>query len=261
MDNPITIIFAILFILIIYLQIQINILKNNQENFDAPDSNTQAIANLNNLASNILNNDQLTVPTNISISGQINLTNDISLVPGTDKWLRVYSTTTKNYDAGFAAQNLWCQNGTLFAKNASVTGNLTANDINVKGLNINSTADPLIMGSKNKWLFNTYDDGESLEIKRVQPGSPSGWSDSLFILDKNGNLNVKGSISCNGTITAIGNINTSSHLIAAGVVSTGTGDSKYTLFGGTEGFRIATGNANDTERHWFRRNPGVKNWG
>jgi hypothetical protein len=260
MDNPVTIIFAILFILIIYLQIQINSLKNNQENFDAPDLNTQAIANLNNLASNILNNDQLTVPTNISISGQINLTNDISLVPGTDKWLRVYSTTTKNYDAGFAAQNLWCQNGTLFAKNASVTGNLTANDINVKGLDITSTDNPLQLGSRNKWLFNTYDNEERLIIRRAN----GGWSDPLFILDKDGNLNVRGSISCNGTITATGNINTSSNLIAAGGVSTGTGGNKYTIFGGNgnDGLRIATGDANDDLRHFFPKNPNPKqkNW-
>jgi hypothetical protein len=241
MDNSVTIMFAILLVFIIYLQIQINKLSsNNQENFDTPDPNTVAIANLNNLANSILNKNALTISTDTTISGQINVPYDMSLVAGNDKWLRVYSTTTKNYDAGFAAKNLWCGDGTLTAK----------------GVSIISTDNPLIMGSKNKWLFNTFDDTETLIIRRAN----GDWSEPLFILDKNGNLNVKGSISCNGTITATGNINTASDLIAAGGVSTGTNDAKYTLWGGGDGFRISTGGANDTQRHWFRKNPGQKNW-
>jgi hypothetical protein len=66
------IMFTILFIAIIYLQIQIN--KNNtQENFDAT-VDTTAIANLNDLASKILTNNKLTISSDTTINGALTAT-------------------------------------------------------------------------------------------------------------------------------------------------------------------------------------------
>jgi hypothetical protein len=80
-------ILVIIILIFIYFSYQINSLKNNKENFDTPDPNTIAIANLNNLASNILNKNALTIPTNTTISG--------SLTYGSDKNVTFNNISTK----------------------------------------------------------------------------------------------------------------------------------------------------------------------
>jgi len=98
MDNSMLIMNAILFILIIYLQLQINKLSNNnQENFDAASDNIASINNLGKLAGDILNTTTgtLKIPVTTNINGGLSLNggiiaaghsslNDVYVVGGTD---------------------------------------------------------------------------------------------------------------------------------------------------------------------------------
>jgi hypothetical protein len=81
-DYIILVLFIIMFI---YFTYQINSLKD-RENFEI-DPNTIAIANLNNLASSILNSNTLNIPTNTTISG--------SLTYGSDKGVTFNNMSTK----------------------------------------------------------------------------------------------------------------------------------------------------------------------
>jgi hypothetical protein len=66
-------ILVLIALMFVYFNYKINKLENNKENFDTTDPNTVAIANLNNLASSILNSNTLNIPTNTTINGDLNI--------------------------------------------------------------------------------------------------------------------------------------------------------------------------------------------
>ena len=134
---------AILFILIIYLQLQINRLSNNnQENFDVTSDNLTAITNLGNLAGDILTKSALTIPVPTTISGGIfgkysYLTNDNN--GGNDAPLLIGSVNPTNT----TSVNQW-----LFSTNCSEPK---------KFLNIvasNRNLDPTILPNAQNWMWN-----------------------------------------------------------------------------------------------------------
>lgn len=195
-NNSIIIMFAIIFIFIIYQQMQINKLSNNnQENFDAAsDANIAAISNLGKLAGDILNKGALTLSSDLTISGSINLPNTMSLTSDSD-WVRLRKTGTTGgdqsvYTKGLAVKDLWCG-----------IGNVTTSTLNVgKGAFISDpTGNSLILNSgTNQWLFNTYPTNTNLSIRGwdINGGSDKkgGWTDELFKIELNGTVHVKGDL-------------------------------------------------------------------
>jgi hypothetical protein len=155
MNNEcILVLFALMFI---YFSYKINKLENNKENFDTTDPNTVAIANLNNLASSILNSNTLNIPTNTTISGDLNIgvfgsnsdTNDDILFN-----LNPYKGGNK-----LTVDTVYCRKliigGQILTDSYGL--NVNANGID-SGININPPTSNKAVGSRNSGaMYNNYD--------------------------------------------------------------------------------------------------------
>lgn len=79
-----------------------------------------------------------------------------------------------------------------------------AGTVNSSSINVHDyTGNAFIFGShktdgtKNSWIFNTYPSGNYFSIKQ---NNGTGWGNSLFCLDNNGNMYIKGTLHQNATM-------------------------------------------------------------
>ena len=77
---------------------------------------------------------------------------------------------------------------------------------------------------------------------------------------QDGNFQITGTNTIKGNTQHDGNSTITGNLVVNGTISIGVGDTLYTFAPGNDGLRIATGNANDSQRHWFKKNPGQRNY-
>jgi hypothetical protein len=268
MDNSFTIIIAIMFILIIYLQLQITQIKNdNLENFDASSDNVTAINNLGTLANSILTGGKLNIPGDTTISGGTLKINNIESGYSTSiEKLGVVSTHTDG-----AWGMLWGGGCALIGKegntirmghasdtkatnwkerlNISATGGVTIPGgvyIGDSATIANAAGNTLVLSSTNsasqvnQFLFNTYPNTNLLMIRANTANGTNGtggWSEPIFTIDSKGNMSIPGNLTI------------------------GKAGAEYTLISDTDAFRIASGPTNDANRYAFKRNAGQKNYG
>ena len=250
MDNSTTIMIAMLFIIVIYLQMQINKLSNNENFVDTntvTTDNLNAITNLGNLASDILNKGALTVASDLTLGGPLNLPNNVSLTSDGD-WLRIRKTGTTTgdqsiYTMGLAAKDLWCQGGTLWAGTTNVGGPLNLPN----GTSLTSDTDWLRVRKTGTTATDQSVYTMGLAAKDLWCGGGT-----LTANITNSNIINVNSLTANGDVTIKGNLR------VTGNITFGTPGAEYTLMPGGDGCRIASGDANDSQRWWFQRNPGSK---
>ena len=174
MDNNSIIMFAIVFIFIIYQQMQINKLTiDNQENF--ADTNTvttenlNAITNLGNLASDILSKGALNVAGDLKVNGITNLFRQ-SIEDDTGNALTI-GTIGNNADInGSKYINRWMLN--TYAGPPPLTGpNITTTSLHFSALKANGTTTPSDL-----------------------------WNGSVVSIDMSGNMIITGNLTVKGNI-------------------------------------------------------------
>jgi len=252
--------FIVLLVLFLILFYKIYKLENIKEGFDATsdmkavigqvyNADIEAIRNLSSIATQ-LTTGGLTIPGNLLLqSGTV-----IDLGS---------NDTTREVNAGKIGYNVFGDALSIVGKgkagesrrinlydSVNVFGNLTTNGSSKVGGNF--TVEGKLILPNNTQLSADGDD--ATHWLRLQQANNPGQYKSLAAQD----LWCAGTLS-SGTINNEGNATINGNLQVNGVITIGTGAGAYTLMPGVDGFRIASGGANDSQRWWFKRNPGQRN--
>jgi len=226
--------------------------KKNREGFDATsdmkavinqvyNADIEAIRNLSSIATQLTISGGLVVPGSLKIASKL-ATNNLDPNNMPDGWgggLRIfdgYASGTMGFGPDGKALKAYINS----SGNALVSGTLASGALNNSG---------------NATIGGTLNVGGITNVSALYTGggtnnNPGGkdapWG-THFPWKGDGNNYIRGDTILNG------------NLVVSGTITIGTAGDEYTLMPGGDGFRIASGGANDSQRWWFRRNPGKRN--
>ena len=252
--------FIVLLALFLILFYKIYKLENIKEGFDATsdmkavinqvyNADIEAIRNLSSIATQLTTNGGLVVPGSLKVAGKL-ATNNLDPDNMPDGWgggLRIFDGYASG-TMGFGPDGKTLKAYMNSSGDALVSGTLNAGAI---------TSGPITTGAitSRDWFRVKDDNGFYFQDRG------GGWNmtDTTWIRSYGGkNVYCNAEIRANRMSTEGGMV-IDGNLQVNGVITIGTGASAYTLMPGGDGFRIASGGANDIQRWWFKRNPGQRN--